>query len=121
MRNGAAPHLHARERRLSNHFSAVNLEHPGDDARLDLTDLFVFTLSDNPNQTVLIVDSNPFSKGNGFHPRAVYRFNIDTDGDALADVAFSLPSPRPRTAGKLPPPTTPPAARPGLVNRVVRC
>jgi Domain of unknown function (DUF4331) len=75
---------------LSNHFSAVNLEHPGDDARLDLTDLFVFTPPDNPGRTVLIVDSNPFSKGNGFHPRAVYRFNIDTDGDALADVAFSF-------------------------------
>jgi hypothetical protein len=29
-------------------------------------------------------------KGDGFHPGAVYRFNIDTDGDALADVAFSF-------------------------------
>ena len=27
---------------MSNHFSAANLKHPGDDARLDLTDLFVF-------------------------------------------------------------------------------
>jgi hypothetical protein len=36
------------------------------------------------------MNSNPFTKGDGFHPDAVYRFNIDTDGDALADVAFSF-------------------------------
>jgi hypothetical protein len=39
---------------------------------------------------VLIMNSNPFRKGAGFHPDAVYRFNIDTDGDALADAAFSF-------------------------------
>jgi hypothetical protein len=75
---------------MSNHFSAANLQHPGDDARLDLTDFFVFAAPDNPDRTVLIMDSNPFTKGNGFHPDAVYRFNIDNDGDALADVAFSF-------------------------------
>ena len=75
---------------MSNHFSAAKLKFPGDDARLDLTDLFVFAAPDNPERTVLIMDSNPFTQGNGFHPDAVYRFNIDTDGDALADVAFSF-------------------------------
>jgi len=75
---------------MSNHFSAANLKSPGDDARLDLTDLFVFAAPDNPGRTVLIMDSNPFTQGNGFHPDAVYRFNIDNDGDALADVAFSF-------------------------------
>src|SRR5262245_26090972 len=75
---------------MSNHFSAAKLQHPGDDARLDITDLFVFAAPDNPDRTVLIMNSNPFTKGNGFHPDAVYRFNIDTDGDALADVAFSF-------------------------------
>jgi len=75
---------------MSNHFSAANLKSPGDDARLDLTDLFVFAAPGNPGKTVLIMNSNPFTQGNGFHPDAVYRFNIDTDGDALADVAFSF-------------------------------
>ena len=54
---------------MSNHFSAANLKSPGDDARLDLTDLFVFTAPDNPDRTVLIMDSNPFAKGNGVPPR----------------------------------------------------
>ena len=30
---------------MSNHFSADNLKFPGDDSRLDLTDLFVFTVT----------------------------------------------------------------------------
>ena len=75
---------------MSNHFSAAKLQHPGDDARLDLTDLFVFAAPDNPGRTVLIMDSSPFAKGNGFHPDAVHRFNIDNDGDSLADAAFSF-------------------------------
>src|SRR6267154_3955293 len=75
---------------MSNHFSAANLKSPGDDARLDLTDLFVFAAPDDPARTVLIMNACPFTKGDGFHPGAVYRFNIDTDGDALADVAFSF-------------------------------
>ena len=81
---------------MSNHFSAANLKSPGDDARLDLTDLFVFAAPDNPDRTVLIMNSNPFTKGDGFHPDAVYRFNIDNDGDALADVAFSFTFSQPR-------------------------
>jgi Domain of unknown function (DUF4331) len=84
---------------MSNHFSADNLKFPGDDRRLDLTDLFVFTSADEPGKTVLIIDSNPTSApppipapttGPEFHPDAVYRINVDTDGDAHADVAFTV-------------------------------
>jgi hypothetical protein len=75
---------------MSNHFSADNLKFPGDDARLDLTDLFVFKSSDHPDTTVLIIDVNPFMTAPAFHPDAVYRINIDTDGDIHADVAFSF-------------------------------
>ncbi|HUE61303.1 MAG TPA: DUF4331 family protein [Acidimicrobiales bacterium] len=75
---------------MSNHFSAANLKPPGGDARLDLTDLFVFAAPDNPDRTVLIMDSNPFMMGDGFHPDAIHRFNIDNDGDSLPDVAFSF-------------------------------
>jgi hypothetical protein len=75
---------------MSNHFSAAKLKPPGGDARLDLTDLFVFAAPDNPDRTVLIMNSNPFMMGNGFHPDAVYRFNIDNDGDSRPDAAFSF-------------------------------
>ena len=95
---------------MSNHFSADNLKFPGDDRRLDMTDLFVFQAPGGehhhgvlhrhqPGKTVLILDSNPTSApppipapvtGPEFHPDAVYRINIDTDGDAYADIAFTF-------------------------------
>jgi hypothetical protein len=58
---------------MSNHFSAANLKFPEDDARLALTDLFVFAAPDNPNRTVLIIDANPFMTGSEFHSDSVYR------------------------------------------------
>jgi Domain of unknown function (DUF4331) len=84
---------------MSNHFSADNLKFPGDDRRLDFTDLFVFTSSEDRDKTVIIIDSNPTSApppipapvtGPEFHPEAVYRINVDTDGDIHADVAFTF-------------------------------
>ena len=48
---------------MSNHFSADELKFPGDDRRLDLTDIFMFTSADDADKTVLIMDSNPTSAG----------------------------------------------------------
>ena len=96
---------------MSNHFSADNLKFPGDDRRLDFTDLFVFPAPasgehhhtllhrHHSGTTVLIIDSNPTSApppipapvtGPEFYPGAVYRINIDTDGDNHADIAFTF-------------------------------
>ncbi len=83
---------------MSNHFSADYLKSPGDDRRLDLTDVFLFKSSKDPTKLVLIMNSNPTvpdpapnpDRGPGFYPGAVYRINVDTDGDALADAAFSF-------------------------------
>ncbi|MFI6565791.1 DUF4331 family protein [Streptomyces sp. NPDC050534] len=84
---------------MSNHFSAAYLKFPGDDARLDLTDLYAFPTPGAAGKTTLIIDVNPFTTGlsatppflmsPGFHPEAVYRINIDNDGDDQADIAFS--------------------------------
>jgi hypothetical protein len=86
---------------MSNHFSADNLKFPGDDTRLDLTDVFAFRSAGDPGKTVLIIDSNPTVRppielpstvitSRDFHPGAVYRINVDTDGDLHADVAFTF-------------------------------
>src|SRR4029077_21112097 len=96
---------------MSNHFSADKLKFPGDDRRLELTDVVVFPAAadsdhhhsllhrHHPGTTVLIMDSNPTSApppipapvtGPEFYPGAVYRINIDTDGDNQADVAFTF-------------------------------
>jgi hypothetical protein len=57
---------------------------------LDLTDLFVFKTPADRGTTVLILDVNPFVTGLAFHPDAVYRINVDTDGDVHADVASTF-------------------------------
>ncbi|NMO49968.1 DUF4331 domain-containing protein [Actinoplanes sp. TBRC 11911] len=85
---------------MSNHYSAANLRFPGDDARLDFTDLYAFTSPDDHGKTVLIIDLNPYTTGmsamppflmkSEFHPDGIYRINIDTDGDSRADAAFTF-------------------------------
>ena len=76
---------------MSNHFSAANLKSPGDDPRLDVTDLYVFPAPGNPDKTVMIIDANPFmAAGSAFHPDAVYRINIDNNRDIRPDAAFSF-------------------------------
>src|SRR5262252_5544866 len=83
---------------MSNHFSADYLKSPGDDRRLDLTDLFAFKSSKDPDKLILIVNSNPTApapvpvqaRGPEFYPGAVYKINVDTDGDAHADIAFTF-------------------------------
>jgi len=84
---------------MSIHFSADKFKFPGDDRRLDLTGVFVFPSTEDPGKTVLIIDSNPTNappavqsipSSPEFYPGAVYRINIDNDGDAQADVAFTF-------------------------------
>ena len=75
---------------MSNHFSADYLKAPGDDRRLDLTDVFCFKSSKDPDKIILIACSNSTApapapiaaRGPEFYPGAVYRINVDTDGDA---------------------------------------
>ena len=74
---------------MSNHFSG-GFKFPGDDARLDLTDVFAFVSPEDPTKAALIIDVNPFMTAPAFHPDAVYRINVDNDGDAHADVAFTF-------------------------------
>ncbi len=76
---------------MSHHLSGPNLRSPADDARLDLTDVFAF-MSPTRDRCVLIMNVNPDFGGqaDAFHPDAVYRINVDTDGDNRADLAFSF-------------------------------
>jgi hypothetical protein len=75
---------------MSNHFTGLRLGPPAEDPRLDLTDLFAFQTPADPTRTVLVLNANTFGVADAFHPDAVYRINIDNDGDAETDVAFSV-------------------------------
>ena len=72
---------------MSNHFTGLSLGPPLGDQRLDLCDLYAFQAPSDPARTVLILNANP--NADALHPGAIYRLNIDNDGDCLTDVAFS--------------------------------
>jgi hypothetical protein len=85
---------------MSDPYRAANPGLSGYEGRLDLIDLYVFPPPFHRNKTVLVIDVIPFWTGMnsvpqfpltlGFCPDAVYRINIDNDGDVQADVAFSF-------------------------------
>jgi uncharacterized protein DUF4331 len=72
---------------MSNHFTGLSLGPPLGDQRLDLCDLYAFQSPTDPARTVIILNANP--SADALHPEAIYRLNIDNDGDCLTDVAFS--------------------------------
>jgi hypothetical protein len=74
---------------MSNHFTGLQLGPPLGDQRLDLCDLYAFQSPRDSTRTALILNANPFAEADQFHPDAIYRLNIDNDGDLLADIAIS--------------------------------
>jgi len=72
---------------MSNHFTGLNLGPPLGDQRLDLCDLYAFQAPVDPARTVIILNANPTA--DALHPDAIYRLNIDNDGDCLTDLAIS--------------------------------
>jgi hypothetical protein len=55
--------VHRRGGTMSNHYSAANLRFPGDDARLDFTDLYAFQEPGDSGKTILIMNANPYTTG----------------------------------------------------------
>ena len=53
----------------------------------DLCDLYAFQSPNDPSRTVIILNANP--NADALHPDAIYRLNIDNDGDLVTDVALS--------------------------------
>jgi hypothetical protein len=83
---------------VSNHFTGLSLGPPLGDQRLDLCDLYAFSAPGDTARTVLILNANP--RADALHPDAVYRLNIDNDGDLLTDVAFTWVYSQPGSGGE---------------------
>jgi hypothetical protein len=83
---------------MSHHYSGPNFEFPRGDARLDFTDLYAFPKPGDPSKSILIMNVHPSVGMNPpgptttepFAPEALYEIKIDTDGDAVADIAFQV-------------------------------
>jgi hypothetical protein len=59
---------------------------------LNITDLYAFQKPGDALKTILIMNVNPMPPklANAFDSTAVYEFRIDTNGDAVADIAFRV-------------------------------
>lgn len=83
---------------MSHHYSGPDFGFPRGDARLDITDLYAFTRPRDPGKSVIILNVhrsfgvNPRqpTTTEPFAPGALYEIKIDTDGDAVADIAYSV-------------------------------
>lgn len=83
---------------MSHHYSGPDYGFPHGDARLDLTDLYAFPSPDNPGKSILIMNVHPSAGVNPtgpttdepFAPNAIYELKIDTNGDAVADIAYRV-------------------------------
>ena len=83
---------------MSHHYSGPDLGFPHGDARLDLTDLYAFPKPGDIGKSILIMNAHPSVGLNPagpttpepFAPEAVYELKIDTNGDAVADIAYRV-------------------------------
>src|SRR5690348_11661681 len=83
---------------MSHHYSGPNFGFPHGDARLDLTDLYAFPKPGDASKSILIMNVHPSAivdplgptTAEPFATEALYEIQIDTDGDAVADIAYRL-------------------------------
>ena len=83
---------------MSHHYSGPDFGFPHGDARLDLTDLYAFPKPSEADKSILIMNVHPSAVVNPpgpttrepFTPEALYELKIDTNGDAVADIAYRV-------------------------------
>ena len=83
---------------MSHHYSGPDFGFPHGDARLDFTDLYAFPKPGDASKSILIMNVHPSSGVNPpgpttdepFATEAVYELRIDTNGDAIADIAYRV-------------------------------
>jgi hypothetical protein len=83
---------------MSHHASGPNFGFPRGDARLDMTDLYAFTKPGDPAKSIIVLNVHPsfalnppgLTTTEPFGPGALYEVKVDTDGDAIANIAYSV-------------------------------
>ena len=83
---------------MSHHYSGPDFGFPHGDARLDFTDLYAFPKPGDASKSIFIMNVHPSAGQNPpgpttaepFAPEALYELKIDTDGDAVADIAYRV-------------------------------
>jgi uncharacterized protein DUF4331 len=75
---------------VADHLDAPGLTSPAMDTRVDITDHYAFQKPGDPKRTILILNVNPLAPTHAdeFRSDAVYETLVDTNGDAVPDIAF---------------------------------
>jgi hypothetical protein len=77
---------------MAHHVSGLGISPTSMDARSHITDLYAFQKPGDPHKTILILDINPHSPmtADAVDPESVYEIGVDTDADAVTDIAFRV-------------------------------
>src|SRR5215472_4314037 len=75
---------------MADHLDAPGLKSPNMDAQIDITDVYAFQTPGDPSRSVLVLNVNPLATtfANSFQHDAVYQLKVDTNADAIAEIAF---------------------------------
>src|ERR1700730_1845321 len=77
---------------MADHLDNPGLTSPAMDARVDITDIYVFQKPGNPGRSTLILNVNPLAPAHAdeFRHDALYELLVDTDGDARPALTFRV-------------------------------
>ncbi len=77
---------------MADHLDAPGLMSPDSNPRTDITDIYAFQKPGDPHKSILVLNVNPLAPtlANSFAGNGLYELKIDTDGDALAEIAFRI-------------------------------
>jgi hypothetical protein len=77
---------------MADHLDAPGLKSPHMDAAIDITDHYIFQKPGDPNKSILIANVNPLAPtlATDFDSTAVHELKVDTNGDAVAEIAFRI-------------------------------
>src|SRR3712207_2363979 len=83
---------------MSHHYSGPDFTFPHGDARVDVCDLYAFPKPEDTSKSIFIMDVHPSvgvnppepTPAESFAPEAIYELKIDTDRDAVANIAYRV-------------------------------
>lgn len=77
---------------MADHLDAPGLMSPDSNPKTDITDIYVFQKPGDSDSSILVLNVNPLAPtlANEFESNGLYQLKIDTDADALAEIAFRI-------------------------------
>jgi hypothetical protein len=77
---------------MADHLDAPGLMSPNANAKTDITDIYAFQKPGDEDKSILILNVNPLAPtlATEFESNGLYQLKVDTDADALAEIAFRI-------------------------------